>query len=134
MFVWVVNLITQPCVAIGIGGAIGCNARYGLSIWQKRFAWSADWPIATTLANLIGSLLIGMIAARIQDRGTTLYLLSVVGFCGGLTTFSSLALELLEHLQKGRWDRFAIEAIVNVVAGLALCYVGWKFSTLRSIP
>jgi CrcB protein len=111
---------------VGLGGAIGCWTRYGLSITLKRLSFSDDFPIATTIANILGSFLIGAIAARVDDRSQSLYLLVAVGFCGGLTTFSSLALELVDHLRKGHLDRFLLEAGTNFALGVTACMIAWK--------
>ncbi len=79
---------------VGIGGFAGSVARYGLSIAAQRL--SIQWPAGTLAANVLGCLIIGIIAA-IFDRGETLSpetrLVLATGFCGGFTTMSSLVYE-----------------------------------------
>ena len=106
--------------AVFAGGFAGALARTELAI-----AWPADgaaWPWATFTANVGGALLLGLIVGR--DRraarapGTTQALLGA-GFCGALTTFSALQLELLTMLSDGRIARAAVYAFASVAAGLA---------------
>lgn len=126
ILVWPQPMTWFPYFLVGLGGVIGCWTRYGLSMTLKRLSFSDDIPIATTIANILGSFLIGAIAARVDDRSQSLYLLVAVGFCGGLTTFSSLALELVDHLRKGHLDRFLVEAGTNFVLGVTACMIAWK--------
>lgn len=124
---WLIACLLHPCVLVGVGGALGCNVRYGLSYWQRQWTFTVEFPIATTIANIVGSLLIGFIAARFPDKSGAWYLFLGVGFCGGLTTFSSLALELSEHWNRDRIDRLFVEMSLNFGLGLVCCYVAWRF-------
>jgi CrcB protein len=96
---------------IGIGGAAGTLARYGLLTWcQHRFG--SGFPYGTIAVNLIGSLLLGalMQAAMTTDIvSPTLRLGLGVGFLGGFTTYSTFNLETLKMLQARAW----MPAILN---------------------
>ena len=50
-------------------------------------------PVGTLLANLLGAFLIGYFYNHIEDK--QLYVILATGFCGGLTTFSTLNAELV---------------------------------------
>jgi CrcB protein len=82
--------------AIALGGAIGALARAGLlEAWPVH---PGTWPWATFAANLAGAFLLGLVATRLQERlppSTLRRPLLGTGFCGALTTFSTLQLEVL---------------------------------------
>ena len=106
------------CVFVGAGGMIGSILRYLMSLFPTQ--GSGGFPVVTLLINLIGSFLIGVIAA-LAGRSTALdphlLLLLKVGLCGGFTTFSTFALETEQLLQDGR---IAI-GITYAVASVAVC-------------
>lgn len=103
-------------VWIALGGAVGSVARalVGLSL-PARFPW------ATLLVNVLGSLLIGWLMARLgpmaSPAGASLRNFLVVGFCGGFTTFSTFSWQTLEQMQKGQWGA----AVANVLLSVFLC-------------
>ncbi len=113
---------------VASGGAVGCVARFALSVWQKQWAFTQAFPIGTTIANLLGSALIGFLAARSDSRSDPIYLLLAVGFCGGLTTFSTFSLELVDHLKSGRFEYLFFAIALNLGLGLAVCYAVYSWS------
>lgn len=76
-----------------------------------------DWPWSTFAANVVGAALLGWVHARLPD-GTWERSLLAAGFCGGLTTFSALQLELLELVDAGRLGVALLYAGGSVTAGL----------------
>lgn len=108
-------------VMVAIGGAVGSLARYWIAELFARLGVVA-FPWATLVANVSGSLLIGLIAALTGSDGRMLVapetrLLWMVGICGGYTTFSSFSLQTLTLAQAGDWSR----AGLNIALSLALC-------------
>ena len=85
-----------------IGGVIGALSRAGLS---RALPWPGHgWPWATFLVNLTGTLLLGYFVTRLQERlppSTYRRPLLGTGFCGALTTFSTLQIELIELARHG---------------------------------
>lgn len=81
-------------VVLGVllGGVIGATCRWAVG--------ELDWSTSTWLltVNTVGCLVLGAVVARWADRSHPLRLALGVGFCGGLTTFSGLAVELAERL------------------------------------
>jgi CrcB protein len=71
--------------AVYVGGVAGTLARAGV-------AEGISSPWCTLLVNLIGAALLGYVVVALPDRRPLLG----TGFCGGLTTFSTLQLEALE--------------------------------------
>ena len=111
--------------AVFAGGFAGAIARAGLT--EGLADTGAGWPWATLLANLAGAFLLGYVATLLRDGGpgadVRLRLLGT-GFCGALTTFSTLQLELLRMLDDGDAARAATYALVSVGAGLAAVVAG----------
>lgn len=93
---------------IAAGGAIGSVLRYLTSVLTIKII-GPNWLISGTAAvNIIGCILIGIVATVLQEKGmmeNTVKLFLIVGFLGGFTTFSSFGLEGFEvaelSLQKG---------------------------------
>ncbi len=76
-------------IAVFAGGCAGALARVALAE-----TWTHDaggWPWATLVANVLGAFVLGLLAARERDSP-----LLGAGFCGALTTFSTLQLELID--------------------------------------
>lgn len=113
-------------VWIGVGAAVGANARYVLGQLVARRLGS-DFPFGTLIINVTGSLLIGLIFTLLADRllaDTHWRLLLVIGLLGGYTTFSTFSLETIAMLQVGRWVPAFVYASASVMLSLLGCYVG----------
>ena len=80
------------------------------------------FPIGTLLANILGSLLIGVCAGMFEgdQKGRPAALFLMIGFCGGFTTFSAFSLQSLDLMQQQAW----LKAGGNVVLSVAGCLLG----------
>jgi len=115
---WLTCVLTHPITLIGLGGAVGSNARYWIGLWFRAQPWAQEYTWGTFVINVSGSLLLGIVAALFRDRAGPGFLLLGTGFCGGYTTFSTFSLEVAEAIQKGRWDLAALYAGTSVLGGL----------------
>lgn len=115
---WLTAILTHPAVLVGVGGAAGANARYWLGLWFRAQPWAQQFMWGTFVINLSGSLVLGVVAAVFRDRTGPGFLLLGTGFCGGYTTFSTFSLEVVEAIQKGRWDVAGLYVGASVVGGL----------------
>jgi CrcB protein len=110
-----------------IGGAVGAGLRYEAGrIAMRQFG--AGFPWGTLAVNLVGSLLIGALAALLLDQAAPdrpMWLLLAVGLLGGFTTFSAFSLELLSLLQRGQASLAFLYAAGSVAGGLALVALGY---------
>ncbi|MCX5946833.1 MAG: CrcB family protein [Cyanobacteria bacterium] len=82
---------------------------------------------ADLLANMIGCLLIGALAAQ-PPRRARLFLWGGIGFCGSLTTFSSWILELSQALRHGQLGPALSVLLVSLVGGLLLTAFGYELA------
>lgn len=104
-------------LAIFISGGLGSITRYGLAVLLK--IYSMNFPLATLSVNIIGSLILGFAAALFWKEvplHTTLKLAITVGFCGGLTTFSTFSWETFDMIKNGEVLLAIIYAIISVLA------------------
>jgi fluoride exporter len=89
----------RELAAVFTGGAIGALGR-GL-LEEARPAPVPSWPWATFVVNLGGAFLLGYFATRLQERlplSSYRRPLLGTGLCGGLTTFSTMQVELLRMI------------------------------------
>lgn len=106
-------------LAIAAGGVAGAYARV---LVAQAVGTSAGWPWATFLVNVAGAFLLGYFTARLLDRlppSSYRRPLLGTGFCGALTTFSTMQLEMLDLLRSGRVAVAAAYAVASVAVGFA---------------
>ena len=104
---------------VALGGALGALGRYGLGVCFPPGV--AGFPWATWLANVLGSLLMGLCYVVIVERGLIAEewrFLVMVGFLGALTTFSTFALEVIVLWQQQQWQQAVIYLASSVLACL----------------
>ncbi|MFO1047504.1 MAG: fluoride efflux transporter CrcB [Geminicoccaceae bacterium] len=120
-------------VAVAIGGGVGSLARFWLAELFAGLGVVA-FPWATLVANVSGSLLIGLLAALTGPDGRLLVapewrLFWMVGVCGGYTTFSSFSLQTLALAQSGEWGRAGMNVALSLVLCLAAVAIGYMLGT-----
>ncbi len=111
----------RELAAIFIGGVAGALARAG--VVEALPVTPGTWPWATFLVNIAGALILGAVITWVHERRAAppAYLppLLGTGFCGALTTFSAMQLELLQLLDASRGGLAALYALGLTAAGLA---------------
>lgn len=111
-------------LAIVGGGVVGALARGGLV--ELFPSDGRGWPWASFVANIVGTVLLGYFTTRLQERlppSTFRRPLLGTGFCGALTTFSTLQIELIELVRHGHVALAAAYLASSVAAGLAIVYL-----------
>ncbi|MGB5344771.1 MAG: fluoride efflux transporter CrcB [Woeseia sp.] len=130
-------MVALSYLFVGAGGALGAMARFALNVALQR---SVSFPWGTLSANLLGCLLMGVIAQLVASSSwfnsagiipDQYRLLFAVGFCGSFTTLSALVMELHTMLQRNELLASFSYLVVSVVGGFACFYAG--FMLLRSI-
>lgn len=117
---------------LGLGGAIGTMARFGINgLISRHFD---TFPAGTLLINISGSFLIAFFGTLTDPNGRWLVSPNARGFfmtgvCGGYTTFSSFSLQTLTLARDGEW----LYAGLNVLLSVALCLVAAWLGYLAAI-
>ena len=106
---------------VAIGSALGGVSRYGFGLMASRL-WGDAFPWGTICINVIGSFVIGFVAALTTADGAmpaspNLRIFVMVGICGGFTTFSSFSLQTLALMRDGGW----FPAMGNIMLSVLLC-------------
>jgi fluoride exporter len=120
----------KPLLLVFLGSGLGGVVRYGLG--RLLSGWLPGYfPVATLGVNVLACLLVGLLAGWVDSRqllGPAGRLLLVTGFCGGFSTFSTLAHEAL-HLMRDApaWAAPAYLA-ASLLLGLGAAWVGMAVS------
>jgi fluoride exporter len=114
----------REIAAIFAGGALGTLARAGLA---EAFPHSAtQWPWPTFGVNIVAAFLLGYFVTRLQERlplSSYRRPLLGTGLCGGLSTFSTMQVEILKMLSAHAWALAAGYTAASIVAGYAAIHL-----------
>jgi CrcB protein len=119
----------KQILLVFLGGGIGSVLRYILG----KFLNSPETgiPYGTFAANILGSLLIGIIlglAAKNDTLDSNQTLILATGFCGGFTTFSTFAYENHIYLKGGDYFGFLPYMIVTFILAISAVFLGMYVS------
>lgn len=109
------RVVLRRAALVALGGMLGTAARLGLGLLIP------DAALGVLAANIAGSLLLGMLTARLPASDLRVFL--GTGVLGGFTTYSAFALDAV-----GLWAAApalaAAYVVVSVVGGLAAALLG----------
>lgn len=113
------NLFLVMC-----GAAIGGGTRYLLTLLEGKI--NMPIQISTLIVNVGGGLLVGMIAAYLlQKPDQNIRLFLIIGFCGGLTTFSSFSLETMMLLQNRAYLNASLLTLLHFFGAVGATFLGF---------
>ena len=103
-------------IYLALACGLGALVRYFFS----RYNQGSVLPLGTLIANLLGCFLIGLFYNHVESK--EVYLILATGFCGGLTTFSTLS----DELQKLLADKkvFYSYFLLTYLGGLLVIFLG----------
>jgi CrcB protein len=110
---------------IFVGGGVGSLCRYLLAGAIQSRA-HAGFPFGTLAVNVIGCLIIGVIARQVLNMQSDVMVRAalITGFCGGFTTFSTFSYETMGLIAGGEWAKASLYVGLSVVACLAGTAIG----------
>lgn len=118
----------QKIIWIGIGSALGGNARFWIGTWiQQR--WGVSFPIGTLFVNVTGSFILGLFISLFMVKLEfphidTLRLLFAIGFVGSYTTFSTFEYETFALVETGSLLLAFLNVLGSVTAGFIAVWLG----------
>jgi fluoride exporter len=116
-----------------IGGGIGSAIRHGVIIGIGRLL-GGGFPYATSLINVTGSFIMGLVAAYFAFKGDATQswrLFLTTGILGGYTTFSTFSLDTALLYERGEVGLAALYVLLSVVLSIAGLFAG--FAIVRSM-
>lgn len=109
-----------------LGGGLGAGLRFVLD-GLIRTRTDGRYPVATTVINLTGSLLLGLLVGlagnHLVSHPTQLIL--GTGLLGGYTTFSTASFETVQLLENRRYLAAALNGFGTVIAATAAAALGY---------
>jgi CrcB protein len=113
-------------IIVFLGGGIGAALRHGVNLAAARLLGSS-FPWGTLTVNVVGSLVMGLMAAWFAFEGSPSQhwrLFLTTGILGGFTTFSTFSLDTAVLYERGELGAAAVYIVVSVAAGLAGLFGG----------
>jgi CrcB protein len=104
------------------GATVGAPLRFLVDRWAREHT-RAGTILGTLVVNVVGSFVLGVVAGR-PDPPDWLMPLVGIGFCGALTTFSTLAFETWVFLEERAWKPFAGNLAFSLGFGLPALWLG----------
>jgi fluoride exporter len=101
---------------VALGGALGASLRYLTNVSAMRM-FGPNFPYATLIVNVLGSLLMGVLIVTLAKKGGThLAPFLMTGILGGFTTFSAFSLDVFTLWERGD----TLTAVGYIAASLIL--------------
>jgi CrcB protein len=118
-------------LAVGVGGALGSMLRHGVNLFFGHVL-GRPGPYGTATVNIIGSLVIGVLAGLIAGgrlhETPAIRAFVFVGILGGFTTFSSLMLDSFTLAEGHQVSAALLNVAGQVVLGYAAAYTGFRLA------
>lgn len=125
----------QSVLLVFFGAGLGGSLRHGVNMVALRYA-SGSFPFGTLFINVVGSFLMGLLAAYFSARtdvagSQSARLLLMTGVLGGFTTFSAFSLETVTLWERGEAASAALYVVLSVCLSLAGLVAG--LAVVRSL-
>lgn len=118
---------------VALGGALGSVARFLLASFVQRVGNGSFYPYGTITVNILGCLVIGLLAGMNETRGmltAEVRAFLMIGILGGFTTFSTFGYESFQLLRDGQAVVATVNILIQVLVGLGAVWVGFTLAKL----
>ena len=120
---------------IALFGALGSLIRFHFGGFvhtsvNTALASEEQFPFGTLFVNIAGSFLLGFLTGLSINQDLNPFVLAVLGtgFCGALTTFSTLAVDVQRFIRDRRYVHAALDVILTIFSGVGAAWAGFAFS------
>ena len=119
--------VVQTFIVVLLSGAAGALLRFSLSRALPVATRPQNVPRAVLIVNVVGSFLAGVALALTQTEAIPAVagVVIITGLCGGLTTFSTFAVESVELIMQGKTRIAARSLALNLVLGVGTAALGY---------
>jgi len=117
--------MVKSIILVGVGGALGAVARYGVVLGCSALPGLGSLPFATAAVNVLGCFFIGLLACFFGTHPLFQPLI-LVGFLGSFTTFSTYCYELFTRFDSPLSSSALLWAGIQVILGISAVYAGMK--------
>ena len=131
--------LLMEILLIALLGSIGSLVRYHLggyvhSSVNRALTSEAEFPFGTLFVNAMGSLVLGLTVGLFSEQMIPHFYSVVigVGFCGSLTTFSTLAVDLQRFVRDRRLLFFALYLAASTLSGIGSVLLGFAIARIVS--
>lgn len=117
----------MTALLICLAGGLGATCRFAADTWISR-RHSGAYPLGTHAVNVLGSFLLGVLAAWASHGGTfpgEIAAICGTGFLGGFTTFSTAMTESVLLAQSGRLRAAVVSTLTMLVTAVLAAAAGW---------
>jgi fluoride exporter len=109
-----------------LGAAVGAPLRY-LTDRTVQSAHGTSFPWGTVTVNLVASLVLGIVMGASPSAAVSA--LVGTGFCGGLSTWSTLGYETVRLAEAGERTHAVLDVVIQTFAGLGAAALGLVIGT-----
>lgn len=113
---------TEKFIWVFLGSGLGGVVRFIISLVSKYLF--PHFPLGTLLSNLLGMFLIGYLFLVLTDGKIPWREFLLVGFLGGLTTFSTFGNDTYLLFMEERYGMAFFYVLANLFLGLLLLHLG----------
>ena len=120
----------KSLILVFVGGGLGSSIRYLIAKCSNKNLIS--FPFGTSISNLVGCFIIGLLIAYYDKNDIPkkdIFLFISIGFCGGLTTFSTFMVDVFYMLKNENIQYLLTYFSINFFVGFFFIYLG--FSLLK---
>jgi len=117
-------------LGVFLGGGFGSVLRWGCGQVERAVRADHERPQdgwGTMVANILACCVLAFAVKIFDDTSALSYVVVATGICGGLSTFSSFALEVSSMIRERRWYRAGVHVAANFILGLVpfVLFLGW---------
>jgi len=117
-----------------LGGGLGATLRHAFNIFGAK-VMTTNAPIGTLTINVVGCLLLGLMAGYIAIRGNIsqrFRLFLMTGFMGGFTTFSAFSVEVVSMIERSQYYSALVYGLLTLIISIGATFIGLNLVRILS--